>query len=100
MNIPEKYCSPFRPSANRPHLLLGCEPTPLLLAFVVALLIGWSFMTWWGVGLAALLFFFLRMLLREMAKADPYLTTVHAEAQRYNQNFWTAKPWRPSRWKV
>ena len=27
MQVPEVYCAPFHESSNRPHLMLGCEPT-------------------------------------------------------------------------
>lgn len=100
MDIPEIYCAPFHESSNRPHLLLGCEPTALMAAFVLSIVVGFSVPTFWGITGAVILFFFLRELLREMAKEDPYMIAIHHESQRYNQNFWTAKPVRTPRWRT
>jgi type IV secretory pathway TrbD component len=99
MQVPEVYCAPFHESSNRPHLMLGCEPTALAAAFVVSIIIGFSVPTWWGDGGTAFLFLFLRQILREMAKEDPRLISVHHESQRYNQGFWSAKPLRARRWR-
>jgi type IV secretory pathway TrbD component len=100
MEIPAHYCAPFHESSNRPHLLLGCEPTAIAAAFVLCVVIAWSFLTWWGLGGAVFLFLFLRQGLREMAKDDPILLTVHSNSQRYNRGFWTAKPLRAPRWRT
>ena len=100
MEIPDRFCAPFHESSNRPHLLLGCEPTALGIAFVIAVVIGYSVPTWWGIGSAACLFFFLREVLREMAKEDPKMISVHHNSQRYNRGFWTAKPLRVQRWRT
>jgi type IV secretory pathway TrbD component len=62
--------------------------------------IGYSFLTWWGIGGAAFLFLFLRQGLREMAKDDPIMLTVHSNSQRYNQGHWTAKTVRATRWRT
>jgi len=99
MDVPQMYCAPFHESSNRPHLLLGCEPTLLALAFVLTVIVGYSVPTWWGIGGAVLLFVILRQLLRELAKADPRFAAIHMEAQRYNQRFWTAKPRRAILWR-
>lgn len=99
MEVPDLYCAPFHESSNRPHLMLGCEPTALAVAFVVSVVIGFSVPTWWGVGGAVLLFLSLRLLLREMAKQDPHMLAVHHESQRYNQGFWAAKSLRVHRWR-
>ena len=90
MEIPDRYCAPFHESSNRPHLLLGCDPAGLAIAFILCVIVAYSFLTWWGFLSAMLLFFSLRMLLREMAKEDPQMLRLYYEAQRYNQGFWTA----------
>ena len=100
MDTPAQYCAPFHESSNRPHLLLGCEPTAIAGALVLCVVIGYSFLTWWGIGGAAFLFLFLRQGLREMAKDDPIMLRVHANSQRYNQGHWTAKPVRAPRWRT
>jgi type IV secretory pathway TrbD component len=100
MQIPEAYCAAFHQSANRPKLLVGCEPTAISLIFIICIIGGFSVPTWWGVACAAFLFLFLREMLREMAKQDAILLTVHHESQRYNQGFWTAKPRRVKRWRA
>ena len=98
MEVPGSYCTPFHESSNRPHLLSGCDPTALGISFVTCVVIGYSYPKWWFVILAACLFFVLRAGLRHMAKQDPLMLTVHFEAQRYNQGFWTAKPRNAARW--
>lgn len=94
MQIPEQYCADFHESANRPHLLVGCEPTPIFVAFVFSVILGFSIPTWWGISGAVVSFLFLREVFRAMAKHDPLFMTVHHESQRYNQRAWTAKPIR------
>jgi type IV secretory pathway TrbD component len=100
VEIPDVFCAAFHESSNRAHLLLGCEPTALGIAFVVSIVIGFSVPTWWGIAVAIFVFFFLRQVLREMAKEDPHLISVHHNAQRYNQGFWTAKPVEVKRWRT
>ena len=99
MEIDIRYCAEFHESANRPHLLVGCEPTPIVLAFVIAVVLGYSAPTWWGISGSALLFLFLREVLRGMAKEDPIFMGIHFESQRYNQGAWTAKPKRAATWR-
>jgi type IV secretory pathway TrbD component len=96
--IPPQFCSRFRESANRPHLLLGCEPTAIAAAFVLCVVIGYSAPTLWGIGGAISLFFVLRHGLRAMAAEDPILIGIHHASQRYRQGFWTAKPRRHCGW--
>ncbi len=100
VEILPQFCARFRESANRPHLLLGCEPTAIAAAFVVCVVIGYSAPTLWGIGGALSLFFILRRGLRVMAAADPILIGVHHASQRYRQGFWTAKPRRPYGWLI
>ncbi len=99
MDIPALYCTPFHESSNRPHLIAGCEPAAIGVAFVLCLILIISVPTWWGIGGAVFLFLFLRQVLREMAKDDPQMLKVHHEAQRYNQGVWTAKAVREQRWR-
>jgi len=96
--IPPQFCARFRESANRPQLLLGCEPTAIAGALFLCVVIGYSAPTLWGIGTAIVLFFILRRGLRAMAAEDPILIQVHYESQRYNQGFWTSKPRRQNRW--
>jgi type IV secretory pathway TrbD component len=98
VEIPPQFCARFRESANRPHLLLGCEPTAIAAAFVLCVIIGYSAPTLWGIGSAVVLFFLLRHGLRAMAAEDPILIGIHHASQRYHQGFWTAKPRERHRW--
>ena len=100
IQISAQFCARIRQSANRPHLLVGCEPTALMLALVLCIIVGYSVPTWYGIGGAILLFFVLRQLLQEMAQKDPHLIAVHHESQRYRQDFWTAKPSHAYRWRA
>ncbi len=99
MDIPEVYCSRFHESANRPHLLLGCEPKALAVAFFLCLITGYSLLTWWGILGSIVLFLLLRQGLQELAKQDPIFLNVYDEARRYKKGFWTAKPIRAVRWR-
>jgi type IV secretory pathway TrbD component len=99
MQVPDLCCTPFHESSNRPHLIVGCEPTAIAAALVICIVIGFSVPTWWGIGGTVFLFLFLRQILREMAKDDPMLLTVHHESQRFNRGFWTAKPLRMHKWR-
>jgi type IV secretory pathway TrbD component len=100
IQVPAQFCAPIRQSANRPHLLVGCEPTALMLALVLCIVVGYSVPTVYGIGGAIFLFFLLRHLLQEMAQKDPHLIAVHHESQRYRQGFWTAKRLRVQRWRT
>ena len=100
IQIPAQFCAPIRQSANRPHLLVGCEPTALMLALVLCIIVGYSVPTVYGIGGAIFLFFLLLHLLQEMAQKDPHLIAVHHESQRYRQGFWTAKRLRVQRWRT
>jgi type IV secretory pathway TrbD component len=99
MKVAAQFRAKFHESANRPHVLLGCEPTAITAAFVLCVIVAYSAPTLWGIGIAIILFFLMRLGLRAMADEDPILIRVHYEAQRYQQGFWTAKPKQPHRWK-
>ncbi len=98
VEILPQFCARFRESANRPHLLLGCEPTAIAAAFVLCVIVGYSAPTLWGIGSAVVLFFLLRHGLRAMAAEDPILIGIHHASQRYHQGFWTARPRERHRW--
>ena len=87
IEVPAQFCAKFRESANRPHLLMGCEPTALMAALVLCVVIGYSLPTLAGVISEILLFFGLRHGLRMMAGQDPILIQVHFQSQRCNQGF-------------
>jgi type IV secretory pathway TrbD component len=99
VEIPPQFCVKFRQSANRPHLLVGCEPTAIAAALVFCVIIGYSTANPLGIGLAVCLFIFLRHVLQQMASEDPILIQVHSNSQRYTQKVWTAKPRRPHEWR-
>jgi type IV secretory pathway TrbD component len=99
MEIPDVYCARFHESSNRPDLLLGCDPFMLAGVFLGCIWIAISLMKFWGFVGSFLLFLALRYLLQEIARSDPKWFRVYFEAQRFNQNFWTAKPIRVTRWR-
>jgi type IV secretory pathway TrbD component len=96
--IPAQFRAKFRESANRPHLLMGCEPTAIATVFVLSVIVAFSVPTFKGVGLAIALFFVLRYGLRTLAAEDPKLIGIHHHSQRYAQRFWTARSKHPHRW--
>jgi type IV secretory pathway TrbD component len=99
MEIPERCTAVFHPSANRTALLLGCDPAALGGAFIFCVVLVFSVPGWWAVLSAAVLFFFLRTLLAQMAAADPKLIPLHYNSQIYRQGFWPAKTVRDPRWR-
>jgi type IV secretory pathway TrbD component len=96
--IPAQFRAKFRESANRPHLLMGCEPTAIAAVFVLCVIVAFSVPTLKGVFTAIALFFLCRYGLRALAAEDPKLIGIHHRNQRYAQRFWTAKSRRPHRW--
>jgi type IV secretory pathway TrbD component len=97
--IPAQFCVKFHRSANRPHLLLGCEPTAIAAVFVLCVIVALSVPNFKGLGAAIALFLIARYGLRALAAEDPILIGIHHESQRYSQGFWTSKPKRPHRWR-
>jgi len=99
MEIPERSTAAFHRSANRPALLLGCDPIGLGIAFCFCLIVALSLASLWGILLAMGLFVSLRTLLAQMAGFDPKLFRLHFNSQLYRQGFWPAKPVRRPEWR-
>src|SRR5579863_1513917 len=47
--IPTQFCAKFHEPANRPHLILGCEPAAIALAFLLSIVLGYSAPNFWGI---------------------------------------------------
>jgi type IV secretion system protein TrbD len=70
-------------SANRPNLILGGDRELVLLTIMVAVALGFSLASWWGVGLAAGFWMASIAALQRMGKADPLLRHVYLRHIRY-----------------
>jgi len=77
-------------SANRPNTLLGADRELVLVAIMIAFVLGLSLSTWWGVVVAALFWFGAVAVLQRMGKADPLLRQVYLRHIRY-ESWYPAK---------
>lgn len=77
-------------SANRPNLLLGSDRELVLVMVMLAGGLAFSLASWWGIGLAVLLWIGSVAALQRMGKADPLLRPVYLRHIRY-ADFYPAK---------
>ena len=80
----------FHQSANRPHLLLGCDRELALFAIFVCALLAFTLMSLWGVFIAAIVWSVFMGVLSRMAKSDPMLRQVYIRHVKYRP-FYPAK---------
>lgn len=77
-------------SANRPQLLLGGDREMVLLAALMAAMLIFALVTWWGVLAGLLLWVAAVAVLSRMGKADPMLRHVYIRHVKYRA-FYSAK---------
>jgi type IV secretion system protein VirB3 len=77
-------------SANRPNLLLGGDRELVLVTAMIAGGLAFSLASWWGIGLAVVLWIGSMSALQRMGKADPLLRSVYLRHIRYSA-FYSAK---------
>lgn len=77
-------------SANRPQLLLGCDRELILFAALMAAVLIFSLVTWWGIVAGVTLWFIAVAVLSRMGMADPLLRPVYLRHIQY-QGFYPAK---------
>ena len=77
-------------SANRPNLLLGGDRELVLVMVMIAGGLAFSLASWWGIGLAVVLWITSVAALQRMGKADPLLRPVYLRHIRY-ASFYFAK---------
>ena len=80
----------FHRSANRPHLVLGCDRELAIFSIFVCALVAFSLMSLWGVFIAGAIWSIFMAVLSRMAKADPMLRQVYIRHVKY-QPFYPAK---------
>ena len=80
----------FHQSINRPNLLMGGDRELVLFAALIAGVMAFSLMTWWGVVLGVILWPSAIWALSRMAKADPLMRQVYIAHVRYG-NYYPAK---------
>ncbi len=92
-------------SANRPNLLLGGDRELVLVMVMIAGGLAFSLASWWGIGVAAVLWVASMAALQRMGKADPLLRPVYmrhiwyaayypAKSGLHSQSAETPKYWR------
>ncbi|MEP6539030.1 MAG: conjugal transfer protein TrbD [Bryobacteraceae bacterium] len=92
-------------SANRPNLLLGGDRELVLITVMITGGLAFSLASWWGIGLAVMLWIGSIAALQRMGKADPLLRQVYLRHIRYvafyfaksglhGRNVETPKSWR------
>ena len=92
-------------SANRPNTLLGADRELVLIAIMIAFVLGFSLSTWWGVVVAALFWLGAVAALQRMGKADPLLRQVYLRHIRYEDwypaksGIYSASVQPPMKWK-
>jgi len=77
-------------SANRPHLLLGADRELVLLAALLAAMLVFALVTWWGLIAGFAFWFGAVAAFSRMGKADPLLRQVYLRHIKY-QAFYAAK---------
>mgnify|MGYP000919698491 CR=1 FL=1 len=74
-------------SANRPNLLLGGDRELVLVMVMIAGGLAFSLASWWGIGVAAVLWVGSMAALQRMGKADPLLRPVYMRHIRYAAHY-------------
>lgn len=77
-------------SCNRPNLLLGCDRELLLLCGMLAAMLIFALVTWWGVAFGITLWAMSLAALSRMGKADPLMRLIYIRHVRYRP-FYPAK---------
>ncbi len=77
-------------SANRQNQLLGGDRELVLVMIMIAGGLAFSLASWWGIGLAVVLWIVSVAALQRMGKADPLLRPVYLRHIRYT-GFYAAK---------
>jgi type IV secretion system protein TrbD len=77
-------------SANRPQLVLGGDREMVLLSALLAAMLIFALVTWWGVVAGLLLWVSAVAVLSRLGKADPMLRQVYIRHVRYRA-FYPAK---------
>jgi type IV secretion system protein TrbD len=77
-------------SANRPHLLLGCDRELVLFAALMSAMLIFALVTWWGVAAGVGFWIASVAVLSRMGRSDPMLRQVYIRHIRYRP-FYPAK---------
>ena len=77
-------------SANRPHLLLGGDRELVLFAALMAAMLIFALVTWWGVVAGVALWVAAVAVLSRMGRFDPMLRQVYVRHVKYRA-FYPAK---------
>lgn len=75
--------TPIHQSANRPNLLLGGDRELVLVMVMISGGLAFSLASWWGIGLAVVLWIGSMAALQRMGKAGPLLRLVYLRHIRY-----------------
>ncbi|MGI9074130.1 MAG: conjugal transfer protein TrbD [Bryobacteraceae bacterium] len=80
----------IHPSANRPNQILGGDRELVLIAALIAVSLGFSLATWWGIAVSVGFWIAAMAVLQRMGKADPMLRHIYMRHIRY-RSFYPAK---------
>jgi type IV secretion system protein TrbD len=89
-DAPTPRTSVIHASINRPTQWLGGDRELIIITAVISFVLGLTLATWWGVGLAIVLWLSAVAILQRMGKADPLLRQVYAQHIRFRY-FYPAK---------
>jgi type IV secretion system protein TrbD len=82
----------FHQSINRPNLMMGGDRELVLFAALIAGILAFSLMTWWGVVAAVVLWPSAVWGLTRMAKEDPLMRQVYIGHMRYAKYYPAKSP--------
>ncbi len=77
-------------SANRPHLLLGCDRELVLFAALMSAMLMFALVTWWGIVAGIALWITAVAVLSRMGRSDPMMRQVYIRHVKYRP-FYPAK---------
>jgi type IV secretory pathway TrbD component len=91
--IPQEFCAEIRESANRPHMICGCEPELLAIAAIAGVLPFFALVNthpFRGIGLGGALFFLCLQVSRSIGKYDPVWMRLWRDGKNWAQGYWPA----------
>ena len=77
-------------SANRPHLLLGCDRELVLFAALMSAMLIFALVTWWAIVAGVAIWIGAVAVLSRMGRFDPMLRQVYVRHVKYRA-FYPAK---------
>ena len=89
-DVPSPRITVIHASINRPTQWLGGDRELVIITAIVSFMLTLSLATWWGAGLAIVLWLSAVAVLQRMGKADPMLRQVYLRHVHFRE-FYPAK---------